>query len=175
MTRPSRSALLLATSLIALGPLSACGDTEADDDAPETAVVTLENAFQNAEGMGPKWTICEAWYNGTRFETALAPGESTEPTEVEPGLSWVLMTAAWDDPTCADEATQVILSTAQQEETVPGQARTIQLTAPNHRGPCPPEGVPPITEAAWNEALEVFADYDFPPYADRATIAGCAS
>ena len=97
---------------------------------------------------------------------------STE-LEVPAGLDYVLMVAAWNSPTCEDAST-VPLATKVEEEVVPGQHRTIAINLANHQGPCPPEGVPPIPEAQYERIRALWPEYDFPAYADRATLPQCA-
>jgi hypothetical protein len=66
------------------------------------------------------------------------------------------------------------LASRQEEEVVPGQVRTIALNAPNHQGPCPPEGIEPIPESLYDRILELWPEYGFEPYASRTENAQCA-
>jgi MoxR-like ATPase len=82
------------------------------------------------------------------------------------------MVAAWDDPSCALENCLPIAS-KNEEEVVDGQRRTIVIGLPNHQGPCPPEGVPPIPEAQYERIRALWPSYGFEPYADRAQNPQC--
>jgi hypothetical protein len=82
--------------------------------------------------------------------------------------------AAWDDPTCAPENCLPIAS-KNEEEVVAGQSRTIAINMPNHQGPCPPEGVPPIPEDQYNRILALWPKYAFKPYEQRAENTECLS
>jgi hypothetical protein len=142
--------------------------------ADDPALVTLVNAFDDPDApRQPPWTICEAAYLDARFDAALAPGEASDPTEVEAGLGPVYMVASFGDPACP-EANLSPLVSAVEEETLPGQERDLTIALANHRGPCPPEGVEPMSEAAWDAVRERWPELDFPAFADRDTIALCA-
>lgn len=148
--------------------LAACGG---DDD--EIAYVSLANDFNNpGRTFRPPWTLCESSYRGVDFGKISLDATSAE-LEVPAGLDYVLMVAAWNSPTCED-ASLVPLASKVEEEVVPGQHRTIYLNLANHQGPCPPEGVPPIPEAQYERIRALWPEYDFPPYADRATLPQCA-
>lgn len=144
--------------------------------ASEPAVVTLINDFNNPDAARqPPWILCDASYNGTdlALDPPLAGGEASEPVEVEPGLARVLMVASWGDAACTPDTT-LPLVTAVEEETLPGQTRDILVGLPNHRGPCPPEGIEPMAEADYDAVLAAFPDYGFEPYATREANPQCA-
>ena len=138
---------------------------EGEDEA--TGRVSVKNDFNNPEmAYQPPWTICEASYAGVEFGR-IELGATSAEHEVPAGLDYVLMVAAWDDPTCAPENCLPIAS-KNEEEVVDGQTRTIALNMPNHQGPCPPEGVAPIPQAQYDRILALWPDYGFLPY-DRRT------
>ena len=151
--------------LCALQLLGAGGDDEA------FATVTLENDFDDPDFPMPPWTICEAHYGGTYYDEALSPGDVGTAQPVDPGLDYVYMVASFGDPSCESPAP---LATRMEEETLPGQTRTIAISVPNHQGPCPPMGVPPIPEAQYERVRELFPEYDFPPYAERLSLPLCS-
>ncbi len=156
------AALLLLT--LPLAP--ACGG----DDAP--ALVSLKNDFNNpAAPAQPPWTICHASYGGVVFDKVLL-GQTSAARSVPAGLAPVLMVGAWADPDCKPERC-LPLATKIDEETLPGQQRTITLTMTNHQGPCPPEGVAPIPEARYEQIRALWPEYGFKPYADRAQNPQC--
>ena len=152
--------------------MTAC---ESESDEEEVARVRIKNDFNNAEieGFQPPWTICEASYLDTNFG-GITIGETSPEKEVGPGLDYVLIVAAWDDPTCAPENCLPIAS-KNEEEVVDGQSRTIAINMPNHQGPCPPEGVPPIPQAQYERILKLWPKYDFKPYDKRAENTECLS
>lgn len=157
------SKVRLSPLALALVAIFGCSN---DDDAAE-ATVKLKNDFNNAEmAYQPPWTICESSYLDTEFGK-LGLGKTSKANSVTPGLDYVLMVAAWDDPTCAAENALPIAS-KNEEEVVDGQTRTIAINMANHQGPCPPEGVAPIPKAQYNRILELWPDYDFKSY-DRRT------
>ena len=165
--------ILMTISILTAGTmLVGCGD--GDDDGSESAWVELENDFDNEEfERRPPWTICESYYGGVEFGT-IPIGETSEQKEVSPGLGYVYMVAAWDDPTCASDNCLPIAS-RQEEEVVAGQTRTIAVNMANHQGPCPPEGVQPIPQELYEEILELWPDYDFLPYQQRTENPECLS
>ncbi len=83
------------------------------------------------------------------------------------------MVAAWGDPTCSS-AKSLPIASKNKEEVVGGQTRTIAIGMSNHQGPCPPEGVAPIPEELYNRILQLWPEYGFKPYADRAQNIQCA-
>lgn len=158
---------MLALSLMCAGMLSACGG---EDEGP--ALVKIKNDFNNPEmERKPPWTICKSSYLGIEFGK-IGIGETSEEKEVVPGLDYVLMVAAWDDPTCAPENCLPIAS-RNEEEVVDGQTRTIAINLANHQGPCPPEGVAPIPEAQYNRILHLWPESGFKPYAERMQNTQC--
>jgi len=132
-----------------------------------SATVTLKNGF----GEMPPWTICQATYRDVEFGK-VAIGETSGPQKVEPGLDFVLMVAAWNDPDCKPENCLPI-ATKKEEEVVDGQTRTIEIVMSNHQGPCPPEGVPPIPQAQYERILALYPDYGFKPYEQRTENTQC--
>ena len=167
MKRIARRGLV---GLLSLGLLSAVVGCGSDEDG--VATVQIKNDFNNPEmDFQPPWTICESAYLDVEFGS-IGTGETSEAQEVVPGLDYVLMVAAWDDPTCAPEHCLPIAS-KNEEEVVDGQTRIIAINLPNHQGPCPPEGVPPIPQAQYDRILELWPAYNFKPYAERAENPQC--
>lgn len=168
--------LLLATSLgaAALLSLAACGSDDSEDDGSGTATVQLKNDFNNPEitGFQPPWTICKSSYQGVQLGK-VEIGQSSAAVQVPAGLDYVLMVAAWGDPSC-DPAHSLPIATKVKEEVVGGQTRTIAVGMTNHQGPCPPEGVPPIPEEQYNRILQLWPEYSFKAYADKAQNPQCA-
>jgi hypothetical protein len=157
----------LSVALLA-GSLPACSSAKNEANA----LVKLKNDFDNpAMAAKPPWTICKSSYLGVDFGK-LAIGETSAEKQVAPGLDYVLMVAAWNDPTCAPENTLPIAS-KNEEEVVDGQARTVAINLANHQGACPPEGVPPIPEAQYNRILSLWPEFNFKPYADRTQNTQC--
>lgn len=150
--------------------LAACGDS----DDIGVAQVRIQNDFNNPQvtAFQPPWTICESSYQGVEFGK-VPIGTTSAPHEVTAGLDYVLMVAAWDDPSCAP-AHCLPLATAGQEEVVSGQERTIAVGLTNHRGPCPPEGVPPISQEQYERIRALWPTYNFKPYAERTQNPQCA-
>ena len=143
-----------------------------EEEDKGVAVVQIENDFDNPEmDFQPLWTICESSYLDVDFGK-IAIGETSEEHDVTPGLDYVLMVAAWDDPTCALENCLPIAS-KNEEEVVNGQTRTIAINLPNHQGPCPPEGIEPIPEEIYNRILDLWPDYGFNPYSERTENEQC--
>lgn len=145
---------------------------ESSDEAG-SATVQLKNDFNNPNisGFQPPWTICRSSYQGVQFGK-LEIGSTSEAKEVPAGLDYVLMVAAWDDPAC-DPAHSLPIATKVKEEVVGGQTRTISIGMTNHQGPCPPEGVQPIPEEQYKRILNLWPEYGFKPYAERATNPQC--
>ncbi len=159
-----------ALTAVALGTLAlglvGCGGGEG------VGHVAIQNFFDDpAQPFNPPWTICESSYNSVEFGS-IAIGATSVEQEVPPGLDYVLMVAAWDDPAC-EPPHAVPLTSRVEEEVVPGQHRTIVIGLANHQGPCPPEGVAPIPEAAYEAIRARWVTFAFPPYADRASILQC--
>lgn len=141
-------------------------------EAEQPATVRIKNFFNNPETPAqPPWTLCQASYQGVDFGK-IELDQTSAAHEVEAGLDYVLMVAAWDDPSCA-VAHCLPIATKNEEETVPGQARTIAIDMPNHQGPCPPEGIQPIPRAQYDRILALFPDYGFLPYDRRTDLPQC--
>lgn len=159
---------LVPTLLLLAGLLMAC----AEDEEQSKATVSIQNDFNNPEiERKPPWTICEANYGGTEFGNIII-GETSTAKEVNAGLDYVLMVLAWDDPSCAPENCLPVAS-KNQEETVSGQTRVIAINAPNHQGPCPPEGVQPIPQELYERILALYPKYGFKPYEQRTENPQC--
>lgn len=159
------SIVLGAPALLAAG----CG---ADSEDP--ALVRLENDFDNPDfERQPPWTICEATYQGATWQD-VGQGQTSAEAKAEPGLDYVLMVAAWDDPDC-DPDNCLPLASANEEETVAGQQRTIVLNVPNHQGPCPPEhlGIEGMPQELYDRVLERWPEYGFLPYDQRRENTQC--
>ncbi len=153
--------------LILAAALAACGGED-----PGQAQVRIKNDFNNPElAFQPPWTLCKVSYLGVDFGK-LAAGETSAEQQVVPGLDYVLMVAAWDDPTCAPEHSLPIAS-KNEEEVVDGQSRTIAINLPNHQGACPPEGVAPIPQAQYDRIRELWPELGFKPYAERTENTQC--
>ena len=154
-------------SFLCLALAAGCGGE--DEGA---GMVQIKNDFNNPEmDFQPPWTICEASYLDTEFGQ-VDIGETSAEWEVIPGLDYVLMVAAWDDPTCAVENCLPIAS-RNEEEVVDGQSRTIAINLPNHQGPCPPEGVQPIPQDLHDRILALWPEYNFKPYEQRTENPQC--
>lgn len=164
---PKTTRWLTAVAFAALGATAGC---EAEDGG--TARVRIENDFDNPDlAFQPAWTICESSYLDVELGP-IAIGETSAEQDVTPGLDYVLMVAAWEDPTCRPE-NALPIATKSEEEVVDGQSRTIVISLPNHQGPCPPEGVPPIPEAQYERIRALWPEYGFRPYAERAENTEC--
>lgn len=170
MSRLENSSLqlgVLANLLLASLLLAGCVG-----DDPGSAQVQLQNDFDNpAAPFQPPWTICESSYVGVDFGK-VGLGETSVAHTVTPGLDYVLMVAAWDDPTCAPENCLPLVSAA-EEEVVDGQVRTIALSLANHQGACPPTGVAPMPEAEYDRILALWPSYGFKTYAERTLNTQC--
>jgi len=137
-----------------------------------SALVRIENDFDNPDlPFQPPWTICKSSYLGVEFGE-IGWGATSDEQEVAPGLDYVLMVAAWNDPTCQPENCLPIAS-KEEQEVVDGQTRTIVISLPTHQGPCPPEGTPPIPEAQYERIRTLWPTYAFQPYADGAQNPQC--
>ncbi|MBK8480042.1 MAG: hypothetical protein IPL40_02535 [Proteobacteria bacterium] len=164
-TTPAYAAALALALAAALLP--SCGA-----EGPYSAFVALDNDFDNvALAAQPPWTICEASFLGVDFGR-IGRGETSTEREVVPGLDYVLMVAAWNDPSCS-KAHSLPLVSKREEEVVDGQRRTIAINLANHQGPCPPEGIAPLAEAQYERVLERWPAFEFKPYAQRAQNSQC--
>lgn len=138
----------------------------------KSAVVRIKNDFNNPSlERRPPWTICKCNYRGVEFGKILL-GDSSEAKEVEPGIDYVLMVLAWNDTACSTQNCLPVASKV-EEEVVEGQSRTIYINAPNHQGPCPPEGVQPIPEELYNRIRNLYPEYGFKPYSERTLNPQC--
>ena len=136
--------------------LTACGD------GGGTAHVSLKNDFDNPlMAANPPWTICHSSYLGVELGP-IEIGKTSPQVAVTPGLDNVLMVAAWNDPTCA-VAHCLPIASKNEEEVVDGQTRTIAINMPNHQGPCPPQGVQPVSQALYDRILALWPSYGFKP------------
>ena len=148
-----------------------CDSTGPEDRA--TATVRIKNYFNNPyNAFNPPWTIMQCSYRGVQFGK-IGIGDSSDAKTVEPGLDYVLMVASWDD-TAGDPAHCLPIANKNEEEVVDGQTRTIVIQLTNHQGPCPPQGVQPIPEAQYEQIRQLWPEYNFQPYADRAQNPQCA-
>ncbi|MFA6032331.1 MAG: hypothetical protein WC889_05480 [Myxococcota bacterium] len=159
--------------LVAIAIFAGCASEGSSPDAgPGGAYAAIKNDFDNpAFPYQPKWTICHAYYGGQSFDL-IERGATSIEKPVNPGLDYVLMVAAWDDPTCA-VANCLPIATKNEEEIVSGQHRVIAINMPNHQGPCPPEGTQPIPQTLYDRILKLWPDYNFKPYADRTQNPQC--
>lgn len=139
----------------------------------ERGTVRIKNYFNNPDNaFNPPWTIMQSSFRGVPFGK-IPIGDTTEAKTVEPGLDYVLMVASWND-TSGDPAHCLPIASKIKEEVVEGQTRTIVIQLTNHQGPCPPEGVQPIPEAQYEQIRQLWPEYNFKPYADRANNLQCA-
>ena len=159
----------IALLFLAFAPLAiGCGS------GTGSATVSIMNDFNDpAIQSQPPWTFCQTSYLGVDFGE-IDLGATSPSQKVVPGLDYVLMVAAFNDPTCS-VAHCLPIATEQEEEVVDGQTRTIQINMPNHQGPCPPEGVPPIPETQYDRILQLWPSYNFLPYDQRAQNPQCRS
>jgi hypothetical protein len=159
--------LKLVLSVTATLALANCGSSDAG-----SAQLLIKNDFNNpAQAFQPPWTICKSSYLGVEFGQ-LAAGATSAQKDVVPGLDYVLMVAAWNDPTCSPSKSLPIAS-KNEEEVVDGQTRTIAINLANHQGACPPEGVAPIPEVQYNRILQLWPELNFKPYAERTQNTQC--
>ena len=166
MHRTSIPCLLAA---LACPPVAACSSS---GDSSDVAYVRIQNDFNDPQfSYNPPWTICRSSYLGEQFG-AIAIGSTSAEQQVKPGLDNVLMVAAWDDPTCA-AAHSMPIASANEEEVVSGQHRTITISMPAHQGPCPPEGVAPMPETLYDRIVALWPEYGFLPYAQRTQNPQC--
>ena len=151
---------------VAVGAAGCGGEDEG------VAYASIKNDFNNPQmSFQPPWTICRSSYLGTDFGS-IALDATTVEKAIKPGLDYVLMVAAWNDPTCAPAASLPIAS-ANEEEIVAGQHRAIAINLANHQGSCPPEGVAPIPEALYDRILVLWPEFGFLPYAQRTQNTEC--
>lgn len=162
-------ALLLGAA--SLASLVACSSS---DDGSSVAHVQIKNDFNDPQitGFQPPWTICKSSYQGVQFGK-IEIGKTSDAHDVPAGLDYVLMVAAWNDPTCGP-AKSLPIATKNKEEVVSGQTRTISVAMTNHQGPCPPQGVPPMPQEQYDRILKLWPEYNFKAYADRAQNTQCA-
>lgn len=159
--------MILAFSLAFAG----CGASDGANSA--TSQAAIQNDFNNPEmAFQPPWTICESSYLGVEFGK-LGTGQTSALHAVSPGLDYVLMVAAWNDPACS-AAHALPIASKNEEELVAGQTRTIAINLANHQGACPPEGVAPIPQEQYERILQLWPDYGFLPYAQRTSNPQCA-
>ncbi|MGI5861235.1 MAG: hypothetical protein ACOX6T_04150 [Myxococcales bacterium] len=157
--------------LLAAAFILPCTGCDGEETTP--ARVSIKNDFANPEmARNPPWTICKAAFQGVEFGK-IPVGATSEEKEVEPGLDYVLMVAAWDDPDC-DPAHALPIASKNEEEVVAGQTRTLAINMPNHQGPCPPEGVAPVPEEVYERIRDRWPEYGFKPYAERTLNPQCA-
>jgi hypothetical protein len=158
--------------LATMGVAAILGAVACEPADEGSATVSIQNDFNNATAVfQPPWTICEASYQGVEFGQ-IGLGETSDSRAVKPGLDYVLMVAAWGDPTCAKENCLPI-ATKNEEEVVDGQTRTIVVGLANHEGSCPPEGTAPIPEAQYERIRALYPAYGFKPYAERTQNIEC--
>jgi len=168
---PSRFSRSLLLAFLAAGATFISCNT-VDPQETQTATVRIKNDFNNpAMDRKPPWTVARCSYRGVEFGKILL-GDSSDAREVNPGLDYVLMVACWADTACSTQNCLPIASKV-EEEVVAGQTRIITLNAPNHQGPCPPEGVQPIPEAVYNRILQLWPEYGFASYAERTQNPQC--
>lgn len=145
-----------------------CGTNPSNDPT----VVRIKNNFNDTtEARRPPWTICKCSYRGVEFGKILQ-GDTSAAHEVEAGLDYVLMVAAWADTACSTSNCLPIASKI-EEEVVEGQTRVISIQASNHQGPCPPQGIEPIPENLYNRILALWPEYGFEAYANRTLNPQC--
>jgi hypothetical protein len=167
MARDARSAAIIFFILLVSSLAAAC-----EEDGEEAAFAAIKNDFDNPEmTFNPPWTVCRSSYRGVEFG-GIQLGQTSEEQQVDPGLDYVLMVLAWEDPDC-NPGNCLPVASRNEEEIVPGQHRTIAINLPNHQGPCPPEGVEPITQDLYNRILALWPEYDFKPYDQRTENEQC--
>jgi len=160
--------ILVSSILVAILSSLSCNTTEPE----KMATVRIKNYFNNPDApYNPPWTIIESSYQGVQFGK-IAIGDSSEPKSVKPGLDYVLMVAAWDD-TSGDPTHCLPVASKVEEEVVVGQTRTIVIQMTNHQGPCPPEGVQPMPEVLYEKIRQLWPEYNFKPYNQRAQNPQC--
>ncbi len=157
---------VITTQLVLAG--AGCGGM----DEKDVAYASIKNDFNNPEmAKKPQWTICKSSYLGVDFDKIDLDATSVE-KQVDAGLDYVLMVAAWEDPTCSIENTLPIAS-KNEEEIVPGQHRTISINLANHQGACPPEGVAPLPQSLYDRILARWPEFGFLAYDQRTQNPEC--
>jgi hypothetical protein len=170
MTQWKMGLVALALILALAVAFFACGSSPTSTN--EKATAQLKNDFNDPNfDFQPPWTICQSSYLGTQFGE-IAIGGLSDTKVVNPGYDYVLLVAAWNDPTC-NPVNCLPVASANPEEIDPGQFRTISLDVNNHQGPCPPEGVEPIPEAQYDRIAKLWPSYNFLPYAQRTNAKAC--
>jgi hypothetical protein len=141
-------------------------------DEDSVAYASIKNDFNNPQmSFQPPWTICQSSYLNADFGS-VAQDATTAEQLIKPGLDYVLMVAAWNDPSC-NPAASLPIASKNEEEMVAGQHRTIAINLANHQGACPPQGVAPIPEDLYNRILALWPQFGFLPYAQRTQNAQC--
>jgi len=136
------------------------------------AYASIKNDFNNPQmSFQPPWTICESSYLGQDFGPIPLDATTAEKL-IKPGLDYVLMVASWNDPACGPN-TILPIASANEEEIVSGQHRTIAINLANHQGACPPEGVAPIPEVLYDRIRALWPQYTFQPYDQRTQNTQC--
>jgi len=163
----------IQVSLAALAAGCALASQGCGGGESKTAYASIKNDFNdpNITGFQPPWTICRSSYLGVQFGQ-IDIGSTSAEKPVVAGLDNVLMVAAWDDPTC-DPAHCLPIASANAEEIVPGQHRTVVISLANHQGPCPPEGVAPIPQELYDRILNLWPEFSFKPYDQRTENTQC--
>jgi len=128
--------------LTLMAPLVLAGCGKSDDEA--SALVKIQNDSTTGDELPAAWTICRSSYLGINFGT-IGIGETSAEQPVTPGLDFVLMVAAWDDPSCV-AATSLPIASTDEEEVVDGQSGPSRSTLPTTRV-VPARGRRPIPEA----------------------------
>jgi hypothetical protein len=164
--------LILLLAVVGISLVSCnIGNTNGSQEK-KTAVVCIKNNFSDVSmDRKPPWTIAKCSYQGVEFGK-IKLGDLSAAKEVVPGLDYVIMVACWADTACSTQNCLPIASKV-EEEVVAGQIRTVVINAPNHQGPCPPLGVEPIPQILYNRILELWPEYGFKPYAQRAQNPQC--
>jgi len=168
-----RVSLIVSASVLSACALlvAACSDSD-DSSTSSVAHVQIKNDFNNPDAsFQPPWTICKSSYQGVQFGK-IEQGATSAPQDVPAGIDYVLMVAAWKDPSC-DPSNSLPIATKNLEEVVEGQTRTIAVGLTNHQGSCPPEGVQPIPEEQYDRILQLWPEFGFKPYAERTTNSQC--
>ena len=156
------------SALVAGAAIMSCNVT--DPQEKQTATVRIVNGFPTT--TPPPWTIADCSYNGVEFGK-IVRGDTSAPMEVPAGYDYLLMVCAWDDTACSTQNCLPIATRA-REEVVEGQTRIITVTMENHQGPCPPNpAVQPLSQELYDRILQIWPEYGFKPYVDRAQNPQC--